>query len=443
MNRLVSIITGLAALGLGVAALAGLTAYGRSKQAQPEPPQEDTLHVRAAHVAPASYPVTINGFGTVSALREVALAVEVSGLVLETHPNFVEGGEFNAGDVLLKVDPVPYLTALREAKAALRQQELSLERMRQEWETEKIRHEALSQTAALSERDLVRAQELQRKGVGSKSEVERAERLKIEAVSARDLHARELELFPLRIQEMEAMTETARAALDRARRSVEQTELKAPFAGSVKAKRVSAGQYVSAGSEIARFAEHAALEITVPIDSQDALHWLRCQDSAETANPATFPPVEQVDCEIHWTEDPAAAPWRGRLDRIAGYDEATRMVNVVIRHDPAQHEGFPLLAGMFCRVAIPGRAMEQVVRIPRESVTFDDHVYIAVEGRLRSVPVTVAREEGGFAYISEGLAANDLVVLTRLVDPLDNTLLKIDMAELPATGDAPAPSAAL
>jgi hypothetical protein len=55
-------------------------------------------------------------------------------------------------------------------------------------------------------------------------------------------------------------------------------------------------------------------------------------------------------------------------------------------------------------------------------------VYIAnAENRLQTVPVSVARTEGETIYISEGLAAGDTVITTRLIDPLENALLEVDL----------------
>jgi len=63
--------------------------------------------------------------------------------------------------------------------------------------------------------------------------------------------------------------------------------------------------------------------------------------------------------------------------------------------------------------------------LPRQAVSFENTVYIAVGNRLKTLPVTVARIEGQNAYVVEGLNAGDNVIITRLIDPLENALLKI------------------
>jgi hypothetical protein len=56
-------------------------------------------------------------------------------------------------------------------------------------------------------------------------------------------------------------------------------------------------------------------------------------------------------------------------------------------------------------------------------------VYVSGGGRLKTVPVSVARIQGEEAFVSGGLEAGDLVVTTRLIDPLENTLLEISAAD--------------
>jgi hypothetical protein len=81
---------------------------------------------------------------------------------------------------------------------------------------------------------------------------------------------------------------------------------------------------------------------------------------------------------------------------------------------------------MFCAVEIPGRTMRQVFRLPRQAVSFENKVYLAnAEDRLKTVDVTVERIEGEFAFVGQGLNPGDVVITTRLIDPLENVLLDI------------------
>ena len=85
----------------------------------------------------------------------------------------------------------------------------------------------------------------------------------------------------------------------------------------------------------------------------------------------------------------------------------------------------PLVAGMFCKVMIPGSVMKGVVELPSQAVSFKNSVYLIKDQRLLTVPVSVARVQAGKSYISKGLQEGDLVVTTRLVDPLERSLVEL------------------
>jgi multidrug efflux system membrane fusion protein len=75
-----------------------------------------------------------------------------------------------------------------------------------------------------------------------------------------------------------------------------------------------------------------------------------------------------------------------------------------------------------------------VIRLPRWAVSFENTVHVSVESRLKTVPVEVERVQGEEAFVSGGLNAGDVVVVTRLIDPLENSLLELSFAEEEESG---------
>ncbi len=69
--------------------------------------------------------------------------------------------------------------------------------------------------------------------------------------------------------------------------------------------------------------------------------------------------------------------------------------------------------------------MENVYRLPRWAVSFSNTVYTVQNNRLKTVPVTVVRSQGEQTFVATGLTPGDRVITTRLVDPLENSLLEI------------------
>ena len=98
---------------------------------------------------------------------------------------------------------------------------------------------------------------------------------------------------------------------------------------------------------------------------------------------------------------------------------------MAIRLQPDTASVFPLVQGMFCRVDIEGRALDRVFILPRTAVSFEQTVYVAEENRLRTRKVEVARAEDGTAFITGGLEEGEQVIVTRLENPLESSLLNI------------------
>jgi hypothetical protein len=194
---------------------------------------------------------------------------------------------------------------------------------------------------------------------------------------------------------------------------------------------VEKDQYVNPGAVAVTLADDSELEIQVPIDSRDARRWLRFRNTSETATnagSAWFDNLEPVVCAIHWTEQSDDIPWRGQLDRVVEFDPQTRTLTVAVRIDapaavPPVSGGLPLVEGMFCRVDIPGRTLARAVRLPRWAVSYEGTAYVVQDGRLRTTRVMVNHTEGDFSFVTDGITAGQIVITTRLIDPLENSLV--------------------
>jgi len=140
-----------------------------------------------------------------------------------------------------------------------------------------------------------------------------------------------------------------------------------------------------------------------------------------------------VECKIKWTEDPEDCQWTGTLHRVERFDPTTRTVTVAIRlennKNRAPMNGLPLVEGMYCSVEIPGISIPNIFRLPRWAVSFDGFAYVAEGDRLKRRAVNVVRTQGEETYVDEGLSPGEMVVVTRLVDPLPGILLEYEKPE--------------
>jgi RND family efflux transporter MFP subunit len=276
--------------------------------------------------------------------------------------------------------------------------------------------------------------------VGTRSGVEQAEVRLNQSQDAHDQLRQMVELYGPRIAEAQSALAAAVAQEELAQANLSRTEVRAPFAARIKMANVEAGQYVAPGTPVLHLADDSVLEVSVPLDSIDARRWLRFTETPTAESGAWFNHLEPVTCKIFWTEEPGAHTWYGNLDRVESFDPASRTLTVAVRiagTDASAPEGesLPLVEGMYCQVAIPGKTMEDVFRIPRWAVSFDGKAYVTENERLQIREVDVVRTQDEETFVSAGLAPGDTVIVTRLVNPLPNSLLDVQLFE--ATEDAP------
>jgi RND family efflux transporter MFP subunit len=414
---------------------AGMVIAGGFMLFRKPPPQmpipEPTLQVEVLEARPENVPVSITGYGEVKALNEVSIAPEVSGKVMRIHPRLEAGEVISKDEIIFQIDTRDYEAAFVEATATVTQTESSLERMKRQYEIDRERLKTIQRTCELSRQQYERVKKLfEEDKVGTQSGVDQAEQTYNNAADQQEQMAKAVELYPLQIKESESSLLSAKSRMETAKIRLERCTVKAHFNGRIKSVSIEKGQYVSPGMGVITLADDSVLEIQVPLDSRDASKWLPFEDNSNNTSNAWVKGLKKVKCKIRWTEAKSANYWEGTLNRVVKFDEQTRTVTVAIRIEGAEalsinHGSLPLIEGMFCSVEIPGKILENVYRVPRWAVSFENTVYVAIDNKLKTVPVEVARSQGEEAFISEGLKPGDRIIITRLIDPMENAKLII------------------
>ena len=387
MVVLISVVISIIVLFIGVM---GMAMLARLKAPPAEAKNgERPLRVEALKVEQKDIPVFITGHGEVKALNVVSIAPEVPGKIVKIHPRLEVGEIISKGEVLFKIDPKDYMTIRKISRERLKILKRSHELAKKEYERVRVLFEI--------------------NNVGTQAGVESAEKAML---SAADL------------------TNQISQVLETAETNLERCEVRAPFNARIKSVSLEKSQYVTPGQNIITLADDSVLEIQVPLDSRDARKWLRFNVEKTNRKTAWFASLEQVPCKIRWTENNSGQTWDGQLHRVVKFDQQTRTLTVALRVDAEtalkkNPQFLPLVEGMFCSVKILGKTMHNVFRVPRQAVSFENTVYIAIDNRLKTLPVKVARMEGEYAYVADGLNVGDMVITTRLIDPLENVLLEI------------------
>lgn len=396
---------------------------------------EKPLRVRGLKATLENVPVFITGYGDVMALNVVAISPEVSGRIVRVHPRLEMGEIIAKGETLFEIDDHNYRAALMEARAAVAQMKTTVQRLEKQYALDRDRQKTIERNRELAEAEYDRVRKLyQTNKVVSQSGVDKAEQAYNSAADAAAQMALVVALYPIQIKEAQSGLASARARLTVAEINLKRCKVASPFEGRVKSVALENDQFVAPGQNVLTLADDSVLEIRVPVDSRDARKWLMFKPgSNDNSRTAWFQDLEQVPCRVSWTEDPDNHTWEGRVHRVVQFKQQTRTLTVAVRIDAAAagrhgNAALPLVEGMFCSIKIPGKTLEGVVQLPRSAVAFDNTVYLAnLENRLKTISVTVARTEGQTVTISGGLNVGDTVITTRLIDPLENALLEVEL----------------
>jgi membrane fusion protein, multidrug efflux system len=346
-----------------------------------------SLHLRGATAAAASTQsalpqVTVSkplmheldtrlGFlGQFSAVDRVELRAQVGGTLTGIH--FKDGDIVHRGDLLFTIDASPYEIRLAQAEALL---------------------ETATARLVLAERELLRAQELERNNAGTVQNVE-------QRTSDR--------------QAAQASVDDASAQIRDAKFDLDHCRITAPFTGRIGAHLVSAGNLV-AGSRaatspttlLATLVSLDPIYLDFDMSESDFQAFSRYRAQFKGA------PVDKVELalgsEKEFTRQGSFDFVNNVLDRSSGTIHARATV---------PNPELLLTPGEFARVRLVVARPAPTLLVPDAAVLPDQSQHVAMtvspEGTVAPKQVEIGEIRGGLRVIRSGLAPNDRVIVDGL-----------------------------
>lgn len=362
---------------------------------RPEPvsrPQFKTVtNINATRVGKSDYPVTLYTQGTVGAAREGSVVAQVPGTITEVSPNFVNGGFFKQGEVLLQIDPRDYQIALTMAQAT-RAQALA----------------ALEEETARSEQAALDWKRLGRRGNPSS-----------------------LTLREPQLASATAVLASADAQIQRAELDLERTTILAPYNGRVASRQIDQGQFVTGSAVLAQIYSVDSAEIRLPLTNRQlGFVELPDQNTLQTSTGVVLS-ASVGDQRYEWT---------GTLVRTEGtIDPNNRQLFTVARvEDPysSTDNQPPLRVGQYVQAAITGKTLTDVVVIPRSALREDREVLVVDDSNtLQRREVSVRWKDADVAVIGQGLEAGEVISLTSLGTVVNGTRVQASIDGEPASSE--------
>jgi RND family efflux transporter MFP subunit len=305
--------------------------------------------------------------GQFTAVDYVEIRARVGGFLTEVH--FTDGQMVQKGDLLFVIDPRPYEFALASARARLDQ---------------------AASTREFANRQLGRADELQRREVLSKT-----------LLDQRSTESRGAG----------AAAEAARSAVREAELNLQFTRVHAPISGRIGARLISPGNLVTAGGGntpgtlLSTVVSLDPLYLSFDMSEADFLTFQR------TRQGATDLPVDiRLMDETKWTREGRLTFVDNQLDKGSGTIRA--------RATLANPDRF-IAPGSFGRIRMPASAPYDALLVPDAALVTDQSrkllMTVTAEGIVTPKPVELGQMADGLRVVKSGLGAEDQVIINGLM----------------------------
>lgn len=402
--------------------LVGILAIAWSVGNKQSPPKielgEPTRIVRIIAAPQLDLVPSAEGYGPVQPSRVWAAVTQVSGRIVEMHPQLRDGEIIPQGTVLVQIDPVDYELALAQARAELAELSIQEDNAKASLVIEKRNLE-------LSRQKLQRKRQLVQNKTAAQSQADDAEQELLKSRTAVQNLQNTLALIPTKKQVLQTKS-------DRAERDLAHAVIRAPFNLRVANMKIEADQYASKGQTLFEgdTVDRVEIQAQVSLSSLRRLFIGRpdvklgvVQMATQLPKMAGFRPLVRLDLGGHIAE------WEAEFVRFSDdVDPETRTMGVVVAVDNPFDKikpGYrpPLTKGMFLQVVLRGRVQPKRLVVPRNSVRGGALYVVDTEQRLRRREVTVLFNQGPISVIGSGLQPGERVVVSDLVPAVEGMLL--------------------
>ena len=380
---IIRIVLSLAILGAGI----GTASYLKNSapRTQKRPPEKLAPLVQVETLNPSSYQIVVTAMGTVIPDRVVELKSQVSGEVINIHPEFTEGGLLKKDVQIVQIDAEDYKLALERKQSAVIDAEYALKL--------ELGHQAVAQR----EWDLLN-----------------------ENKSAQDLE-KELALRKPHLEKAKADLAAVKADLAKAMLDLDRTHISVPFNAMVRSKSVDLGSQVTPQGSLAELVGTDAYRIqaSIPIDR---LEWIKIPRQAGRIGSKV-----QI---VYGRGHECSGTVTGLMGDLASEGRMARILIKVpdpLDLDASGSKRPPLLIGEYVRVEIEGRKLDNVFQVPRTAVRDNSSIWIVGENQtleIRSVhPVW---RDADIVLLQDGLKSGDRLIVSDLAAAVEAMAVRVD-----------------
>ena len=370
------IIIPIAVLMAGIAALSFFSAMKKP----PEEKQEvvDTPIVTVNNISLAPMTLKVDSYGMVTPKYETQLIAQVNGEIVELSDVFQRGGFVKKDQLLARIDPNDYQAALIDAQASMASARAALEK-----------------------------------------EVAQGKVAEREWKQITDSSPTELSLRKPQLAQELARVKAAQAAVLRAERNLERTEIRAPYDAMIDSRDIGLGAFVSVGKQIGHLLATDFAEVRLPVADSQLAYLINQGVNAQV--------------QLHGEYAGQSRQWQASIKRSEGVvDSKSRMAYLVAEiKDPYQLQATnnnpaPLRFGSYIKANILGNYLANATMLPRYLVVDGKVAILDDNSKLHYVAIDIIRQQGSNVVVTNGLADGDRLITSALDYPIEGMKLALD-----------------
>ncbi len=372
MNRKKQIIYPILILVIGIGVAAGFMSL--KKPPEEKPKDKTVLNVDVKPLLVEKMQIQVDSYGIVNGRYETELVSQISGQIVELSPIFLQGNFVKKGQLLARIDPNDYEANLIDAQASLASAKAAFEQER------------------------------------AKGKVAKEEWDNITGSIPTELSLRKPQLA----QEM-ARVKAAEAAVKRATRNLERTQIIAPYDALIESRKIGLGAFVSPGFNLGKVVSTSVAEIRLPIADSQLKYLLNGGSGADVVLEGDYAGRKQT--------------WQAKIVRSEGIiDKQSRMTYLVAAIDDPyslNSSDAILRFGSYVKAKVKGIVLNNAAKVPRHLVVNKQIPILSQDNTLVYRNIEVAKEEGRELIVSSGINNGERLIVSALESPIEGMALSL------------------
>ena len=331
----------------------------------------------------------ILSYGEIYSKRMLEIRPLVSGRLDYVSEKFVEGGYVKSGDILFRLNQKDYLNELEIAEIDLEDTQAQLSEAISKLDYANLEFEVSESQLNLRKNALDRQTQLAESGLITSSQLENTQ-LAYSSSKQQFLNKQNLvKSSKNAIDKLKIQLKRRSISIDKAKRNLDETEIKAPFDGIIASVNILPGSVINKNEKLGTLLDPNSLEVMFNLSANEFARVIDRDGKLLNLDITAYLKLSNKDI-----------PFSGKIERIN-----PEIINIgsgrKLFASINLGENKTLRPGDFVVLEIKEPSLKNITVLPSSAVTIDGKIFILEEdNRLKEIEVTILRRQGNEVIVS-------------------------------------------